>query len=102
MKRKLKPYQQMTTAELAEATRQYDKPGTIDRTRPMTRAERAKERKARHAGGRPRIGRGAERINITIERNLLAQTDAMARQKKIGRSEMIALGLKLLIRRKAG
>jgi hypothetical protein len=48
-----KRYQDMTTAELAEATREFDAPGTIDRTRPMTPAERAEERKARHPGGRP-------------------------------------------------
>jgi metal-responsive CopG/Arc/MetJ family transcriptional regulator len=51
--------------------------------------------------GRPKIGNGSERINITIERDLLARADAIARQRKIGRSEMIASVLKLLISRKA-
>jgi hypothetical protein len=99
---KKKRYQDMSAAELAIATREYDEPGTIDRTRPMSPSERAEERMARHAGGRPRVGRGAERINITIERGLLAQADALARRRKIGRSEMVAQGLRLLIRRKAG
>jgi len=66
-----KPYQNMTTAELAEATKEFDAPGTIDRTRPMTAAERAEEYRGRHPGGRPRIGRGSRRINITVERGLL-------------------------------
>jgi hypothetical protein len=101
MKRKARRYQDMTAAELAEATKEYDLPGTINRTRPMSPAERAEERKARHAGGRPPVGRGSERINITIERGLLAQADAMARRQKIGRSELIARSLQLLVR-KAG
>ena len=99
--KKKKRFQDMTSAELAEATREYDRPGTIDRTRPMTAAERAEENTARHAGGRPRIGRGSARINITIERGLLAEADALGRREKIGRSELIARSLRLLVR-KAG
>jgi hypothetical protein len=102
MKKKIKRYQDMNAAELAQATKEYDRPGTIDRTRPMTSAERAEERNARHPGGRPRIGRGSERINITIERGLLAKADAVARQQKIGRSELIARSLQMLVGRKAG
>jgi len=100
--KKKKRYQDMNAAELAEATKEFDLPGTIDRTRPMTAVERAQERKARHAGGRPVIGRGAKRINLTIERGLLAQTDALARREKVGRSELVSRGLKLIIKRKAG
>lgn len=91
-----KRYEDMNTAELAEATKEYDEPGTIDRTRPMTPAER----KA-HNSGRPRIGRGSERINITIERGLLAEADAIARRQKIGRSELIARSLRQMLMRKA-
>ena len=99
-----KRYQDMTAAELAEATRQYDRPGTIDRTRPMTPAERSADRKARRAG-RPRVGLGVQRVNITIERRLLAQTDRAARRQNIGRSELVAQGLRLVLnpkRRAAG
>jgi len=100
-KRKTKRYQDMNAAELAEATKEYDQPGTIHGTRPMTPAERAEERKARRRAGRPRIGRGSERINITIERGLLADADAVARRQKIGRSELIARSLQLMLIRKA-
>jgi len=98
---KTKRYQEMNAAELAEATKEYDQSGTIDRTRPMTLAERAEERKARRRVGRPRIGRGSERINITIERGLLAEADAVARRQKIGRSELIARSLQQMLFRKA-
>jgi len=43
---KKKRYQDMSAAELAIATREYDEPGTIDRTRPMSPSERAEERMA--------------------------------------------------------
>ena len=100
-KRKSKRYQDMNAAELADATKEYDQPGMIDRTRPMTPAERAEERKARRRAGRPRIGRGSERINITIERGLLTEADAVARRQKIGRSELIARSLQQMLIRKA-
>jgi hypothetical protein len=101
-KKKGKPWEQMNTRELAEATKEFDLPGAIDRGRPLNPAEREQHRRAAKRGrGRPKIGKGAERINITIERDLLAQADAIAHQRKIGRSEMIASALRLLIRRKA-
>lgn len=97
-----KSYSEMTTRELAEATREFDEPFVMDRGRPLNAAERSLHRLAAKRGrGRPKIGKGSERINITIERNLLARADAVARQQKIGRSEMIASALKLLISRKA-
>jgi hypothetical protein len=99
-KTKAKRYQEMNAAELAEATKEYDEPGTIDLTRSMTPAERAEERKARNPG-RPKIGRGSERINITIERGLLAEADAIARRQRIGRSELIARSLQQMLMRKA-
>ena len=97
-----KPYTEMNTRELAEATREFDEPFVIDRGRPLGAAMREQHRRAARRGrGRPRVGKGSERINITIERDLLARADAVAQQQKIGRSEMIASALKLLIGRKA-
>jgi len=98
-----KPYTEMNTRELAEATREFDEPFVIDRAKPLSAAMREQHRRAAKRGrGRPRIGKGSERINITIERDLLTRADAVARQRKIGRSEMIASALELLIGRKAG
>ena len=60
MKRaKTKRYQDLNAAELAEATKEFDRSGTIDRTRPMTQAECAEERKARHP--RRRFGNNTAR-----------------------------------------
>jgi hypothetical protein len=102
-KLKTKPFTKMNARELAEATREFDEPFVMDRGRPLNAAERKQHRLAAKRGrGRPRIGKGSERINITIERDLLSRADAVARQRRIGRSEMIASALELLIGRKAG
>jgi hypothetical protein len=100
--RPAKPYTEMNAKELAEATREFDEPFVMDRGRPLNASERNQHRLAAKRGrGRPKIGKGSERINITIERDLLARADTIARQRNIGRSEMIAAALKLLISRKA-
>ncbi len=65
--------------------------------RPAARA-RAKLRKAR---GRPRVGRGAQRVLVTIERGLLARADARARVLKVSRSELIAAGLQNVLTRRS-
>ncbi|MGD0462596.1 MAG: hypothetical protein ABSB74_08910 [Tepidisphaeraceae bacterium] len=102
MKKMKKPYPEMNAQELAEATKAFDEPFVMDRGRPLNAAERERHRRAAKRGrGRPRVGKGSERINITIERGLLAEADALGRREKIGRSELIARSLRLLVR-KAG
>ena len=44
--------------------------------------------------GRPRIGLGAEKIRVSLERELLAKSDQLARRLHISRSELIASGLR--------
>ena len=44
------------------------------------------------------IGQGAKRVLITVERGLLADADKAARSRKVSRSELIALGLRMAIR----
>lgn len=95
MKKPAKRYQDMNLQELREATKRYDEPFVFERTRPMTAAERERDRRAR---GRPPVGQGARRVNITMERELLARADALATKRKIGRSELIAQGLRLLLK----
>ena len=99
MKRR-KPYTEMNTRELEEATREFDKEFVADHARPLNPAERRMHRKAAKRGrGRPRVGKGAVRVDITLERDLLSRADALASSRKIGRSEMVALALEQLLRR---
>jgi len=53
----------------------------------------------RRAGNpfRPRQGQGAKVIWVTVERNLLARSDALAKNMGVTRAGMIARGLKAVL-----
>ena len=78
----------MTAAELADATREFDQPFSFERGRPMTRAERAEERRLRSG----RSGRDAahRKISVSLEQSVLDKTDAIAKKRGLNRSELIA------------
>ena|SRR5438045_6957036 len=80
----------MTLAELRKHTRQFDEPFAFERGRPMNAKQRSQEQQLRRRRGRPRIGAGARKVSISLERHLLKKTDALARKKGINRSELIA------------
>lgn len=88
--------QRMTRAELnrlgAEA-----RGVTFENTRPLTIEARHALARAANKGGRPRIGAGAKRINVTIEQSLLARTDAYARRHGLTRAAVVAKGLKKIV-----
>ena len=97
MRKKLpKPYWDMTTSELAEATREFDR--EFVPTKPLTPAMKAAQKRARRKMGRPRIGQGAQRLMVTVERDLLRRADDFARRHKLTRSGLIARSLEALIR----
>jgi hypothetical protein len=96
------PYNTMTAAELEHETAQYDHEISDSRIRPLTASQRAEERKARRRPGRPAIGKGSEKINITIERGLLRDADNFAKRQNTSRSQIIAMALAALLGRKAG
>jgi hypothetical protein len=101
IKRKPKRYQEMTTAELRQATKEFDQEFIADKARPMNAVERARDRQLR-GRGRPRMGKGAEKINVCLERDLLASVNRLAKEKGIGRSTLISQALASMIGRKAG
>ncbi len=70
---------------------------TFDNTRPLSAGGRRALERAANKGGRPRIGAGAQRINITVERGLLRQVDAFARRTGATRAALVAEGLKRLV-----
>ena len=103
---KRKAYDQMNTTELAAATADYDKPwiGPGLPGKPLTAAQRARHKRAgaRAKAGRPKIGGGAQIVPVSIERGLLKQVDAFAERHDLKRSQMVAEGLRLVMRRRAG
>lgn len=110
MKKKLTPiarFNALSDAEKAAEVAPFDRqdlgPGLPGR--PLTEAQRKQwvriRRKARR--GRPVLGLGAKIVPVSIEKGLLKEIDAFARDHKIKRSQMVAEGLRLVMQRaKAG
>lgn len=89
-------YGRMDASELDQEVEQFDKEFIVDSAKPLSPQERARERLAKRRG-RPIVGKGAARVLITIERNLLRRTDAYAQKRGLSRSALITRGLEALL-----
>jgi len=94
---KQKPYEEMTVQELASATAEFDEEMVIDTFKPLSAKGKAQHTRARNKAGRPRVGRGAQRVNITVEKQLLIQADAIARTFQCNRSQLISYALRAMV-----
>jgi hypothetical protein len=78
-----------------------DASGTTREPRFLTPPESEKKRHdrvlARAKRGRPKVGAGAKRIQVTVERTLLREADARARKDRVTRAELIARALRLAL-----
>jgi len=99
---KSKPYWEMTADELAEATKEFDAPFVVDKSRPLTPSERKRWRNLKKKRGRPKVGRGFKRISVSIERGLLGRVNVLARRRHVNRSRLFALVLEEAIAREEG
>jgi hypothetical protein len=95
-----KPLARMTAAELADATKGAENIDFED-TKPLPPAMAAAWDRAKRGRGRPRIGEGAEKVLISIEKRLLLVTDALARRKGLDRSKLIARAIREMLEREA-
>ena len=89
-----KPYWEMNTDELAEATKEFDQEFVADKFRPLTAAERAKWQRVKRKPGRPRQGLGVKVISVSVEQRLLSESDALAKKLGVSRAQLISRGLK--------
>ena len=69
----------------------------LARSRPLNARERKQWRRFQAKAGRPRVGKGAKTISLTVERTLLKQADAFAKKHGITRARLIAQCLKAVI-----
>ena len=69
---------------------------TYENTRRLTALDRRELGRAARKG-RPRIGAGAARINVTVEQTLLAHADAYARKHGLTRAAVVAEGLRRVL-----
>jgi hypothetical protein len=86
----------MSTSELRDATKKFDK--DFVPTSPLTPAMRARWNRAKRKKGRPRIGEGATSVLIFIERGLLKDVDAFTEQRGLSRSQLIADSLRTVMK----
>ncbi len=85
-----KPYSEMTPKELAEATKKYDEPLVVDQSRPLSPKEQEQWSEARGKRGRPKVGGGFKRISVSMEQGLLSRVTALAKKRRISRSQLLA------------
>jgi len=67
--------------------------------RPLTPAQRKQWTRIKRKLGRPKVGRGAKIVPVSIERGLLQEVDSYAKRHKLKRSQMVAEGLRLVMKR---
>ncbi len=83
--------------ELAETTAPYDREMVVDDFGPLRGAAWERWLRARRKRGRPRRGKGAKVISVTVERELLARSDSLARDLGLSRAGLIERGLKAVL-----
>jgi hypothetical protein len=87
----------MTAADLPRTTAEFDREDVAGTFSPLTPADRERWERARRKPGRPRQGRGARVISVSVERDLLARADALAEEMGITRARLIARGLQAVL-----
>jgi hypothetical protein len=96
-KRLVGKYARMTAAELGSETAEFDREMVVTKSRALTAEERAWWEKVRRRPGRPRRGRGAKVLSVSLEQELLARSDALAKSLGISRALLIERGLKAVL-----
>ena len=97
MAEKKKAYWEMNSKELAAATKEFDQEFIGDTFHPMTEQDRRRWERIKKGPGRPREGRGARVISVSVEKDLLTRSDKLARKMGITRARLIARGLKAVL-----
>jgi len=90
-------YASMTAGALRAAAAPFDAEMVVAKSMPLTAEERAWWNKVRRRPGRPRRGRGAKVISVSVEQELLARSDVLAKTLGISRALLIERGLKAVL-----
>lgn len=97
-----KPYTRMTAGELADATREFDRPGPAGAFRRMTAAERRRWQRVAKRRGRPHKSPEDKfvRVLVSMHPQLLAAAHRLAHQSGSTLSGLIASHLSAAISKK--
>lgn len=91
-------YSKMNPEKLDALAAGVDQEYDLSALKPLTPAMRKAERAARRKKpGRPRVGLGAAKLRISMEKALLRRVDAYAHTHGLSRSELIARSLRDLL-----
>lgn len=96
-KKPSKPYWEMTTAELREATKQFDEEFIGDKARPLTPEMKARWERAKAKGEPAQNGKPERTINARLDEALLKRCTALAKKRRLSRDALIARGLRALL-----
>jgi len=69
----------------------------LARSRPLNAGERRQWKRFQAKMGRPKVGKGAKTISLTVEKDLLKRADAYAKQHGISRAKLVARGLEVIL-----
>lgn len=90
-------YRKMTATQLAAATAQFDTEMIVAKSAPLTAEERTWWNSVRRRPGRPKKGQGVKVISVSVEGELLAKSDVLAKNLGISRALLIERGLKAVL-----
>ena len=96
-KKKAKPYWEMTTAELRDATKHFDEEFAAEKSRPLTPEEQELWRRVKSKGRSTANGKTVATIAVRLEKELLNRCTVLARKKRLSRDALIARGLRALL-----
>jgi hypothetical protein len=96
-KKTAKPYWEMTTEELREATKDFDNEFVADKAQPLTPQMRVRWQRAKNKQPRTENGEEERTVVVRLEKRLLDRCTALAKKKRISRDALIARSLKALL-----
>jgi hypothetical protein len=94
-----KRYEEMTSEELAVLTAQFDEEFAINRAAELPTKMANNWKRAKRKRGRPKIGKGAKVISVSLEQQLLKDVDRLAKTLGLTRAKLIAIGLSTVLAR---
>jgi hypothetical protein len=93
----VKPYWQMITEELKEATKEFEEEFVADQAKPLTPPLQARWERAKAKSAPVEDGSDQQTIAVNLDKALLDRCAALAKKKRISRDALIARGLKALL-----
>ena len=84
-------------AALDAVAAEFDRELVADTFGEPTSEQRKRWANAKRRRGRPRRGKGAKVISITVERTLLARSDALAARLGVSRAGLVERGLRAVL-----